>query len=549
MINLPVNDFTVVSGNGDGQIPEIDLIHCADQNQLKLKCSEGAQPGDGMFWALRYDLSTQNMIKTETNYEISFELSFSNSDYKGSVLVRAFNGEQVIQFEANHDGTYGLQMSKPLNSSDFYLDILACEWTSLYLQENQELVISDFVLKPKEEQSWQNKDGSNYVISDNCSLFGQLQKIQPGKYTLLSANQDLQVDLTLAKYDHIATKYYCDVTSHFYLQSEKPIKAHIRFSDSHDKTSETYEINLPAGRWPIALSLRSQPSRDYKFMLSFKPGALIDIELERIDETRVPFQSGPRLRPKNSNKQVLTAYLSHHRNGSSWLYSIINTLGAITDKRINIAHYLNEDYDKISETLAKNGTDLLIDRNIDLGNYDHSFIKGIHVIRDPRDMLVSSYFSHLKSHPDQGWPELTRHRALTQKLSQENGLLEEISFCNDFFEHMYSVKRHEHKHDIKTVKFENLINNQFEMFKDILLHLEIDLSNHQEKTLHTILEQHSFTKMSCGRKAGDVNSDHHYRKGIVGDWKNFFSAPVKEMFKVKHQKLLELYEYETDESW
>jgi hypothetical protein len=199
--------------------------------------------------------------------------------------------------------------------------------------------------------------------------------------------------------------------------------------------------------------------------------------------------------------------------------------------------------------LAENGTELLVDRNIDLGKYNESYLKGIHIIRDPRDMLVSSYFSHLKSHPDDGWPELTNHRILNQKLSQENGLIEEINFCGQFFKHMYSVKKYEHKHDVLTIKFEDLIARQTEIFETILAHLEINLCEFPDNTLTAILEQHEFQKMSEGRKEGEENTDHHYRKGIAGDWKNYFTNPIKEVFKAKHQELLTLYDYETDESW
>jgi len=56
------------------------------------------------------------------------------------------------------------------------------------------------------------------------------------------------------------------------------------------------------------------------------------------------------------------------------------------------------------------------------------------VIRDPRDMIVSGYFSHLKSHSEQDWPELTEHRKRLQSLSKEDGLLAELDFSRQFLD-------------------------------------------------------------------------------------------------------------------
>ena len=42
--------------------------------------------------------------------------------------------------------------------------------------------------------------------------------------------------------------------------------------------------------------------------------------------------------------------------------------------------------------------------------------KGFHIIRDPRDIVVSAYYSHGYSHPTLNWPELEQHR---KKIKQD----------------------------------------------------------------------------------------------------------------------------------
>ncbi|MEX1061039.1 MAG: hypothetical protein WED13_08455, partial [Methyloceanibacter sp.] len=72
-------------------------------------------------------------------------------------------------------------------------------------------------------------------------------------------------------------------------------------------------------------------------------------------------------------------------------------------------------------------------------NADRAFIKqldmpfrAVHVIRDPRDVVVSAYFSHLHSHPTSGWPELIDFRGKLTSLSTKEGLLAEFEFITDW---------------------------------------------------------------------------------------------------------------------
>ena len=50
------------------------------------------------------------------------------------------------------------------------------------------------------------------------------------------------------------------------------------------------------------------------------------------------------------------------------------------------------------------------------------------MIRDPRDVVVSGYYSHRHSHPLGSWVELAEHRRRLQAVTPEEGLLLEIDF-------------------------------------------------------------------------------------------------------------------------
>jgi hypothetical protein len=55
-------------------------------------------------------------------------------------------------------------------------------------------------------------------------------------------------------------------------------------------------------------------------------------------------------------------------------------------------------------------------------------LRGFHVIRDPRDLIVSAYFSHLHSHSLATWPRLAEHRRQLQSTDKSAGLLLEMEF-------------------------------------------------------------------------------------------------------------------------
>ena len=58
-----------------------------------------------------------------------------------------------------------------------------------------------------------------------------------------------------------------------------------------------------------------------------------------------------------------------------------------------------------------------------------------------------------------------------------------------------------------------------------------------------------FRFLSGNRNIGEENKLSHYRKGIHGDWKNYFTPRLKEMFLDKMGDLLIRLGYESDNSW
>jgi hypothetical protein len=194
--------------------------------------------------------------------------------------------------------------------------------------------------------------------------------------------------------------------------------------------------------------------------------------------------------------------------------------------------------------------------------------RGVHVVRDPRDVLVSGYFSHKNSHPTDRWPELKSHRDALQSLSKEEGLLKEIEFSRPFLEAMCSWD-YDQDHVLE-LKMEVLTQDPDRQFRRFLSHLGLYERPKEEKvqllgkarqyanrviyklhhelpislprqltkepTVHpdvldSIIDNHRFEKLTEGRSKGEADPESHLRKGEPGDWENHFTDRVMQAFE------------------
>ena len=64
-----------------------------------------------------------------------------------------------------------------------------------------------------------------------------------------------------------------------------------------------------------------------------------------------------------------------------------------------------------------------------------------------------------------------------------------------------------------------------------------------------VLEAHSFERLSEGRERGIEDIGSHYRKGISGDWRNYFLDDHKDYFKELYGQFLIDIGYEEDNYW
>ena len=169
------------------------------------------------------------------------------------------------------------------------------------------------------------------------------------------------------------------------------------------------------------------------------------------------------------------------------------------------------------------------------------------VMRDPRDLVGSSYFSIRNSHAPMG--EIPQVRKRLKEMSVTDGLLYIINRLHDGGDYVALrswAERASTDNNVLMLRFEELtVSSNLEIFKALFSHCDIGFP---EKKLEQILQTYSFIRLS-GRQPGEENRSSHYRKGEPGDWKNHFDETVTKAFKDITGDLLVCLGYVQDSYW
>lgn len=222
------------------------------------------------------------------------------------------------------------------------------------------------------------------------------------------------------------------------------------------------------------------------------------------------------------------------------------------------------------------------------GNADISHIagltshRGVHIIRDPRDIAVSAYFSHLHSHSVKEWSALEEYRDKLRGMTKEDGLAAEIE--NRRAEFTQISDWNYNQPDVLEIKFEEMTTSNYDLIIRVFDHYKL-LDTARYRTRHRIKElafdvvdgisgsvgrkltrrlrpdtvtgaellgmawRFRFQTLAGGRKEGDENIKSHFRKGAPGDWVNHFTDDHKALFKRLYPDLVVQLGYESSDDW
>jgi len=188
---------------------------------------------------------------------------------------------------------------------------------------------------------------------------------------------------------------------------------------------------------------------------------------------------------------------------------------------------------------------------------------GTHIIRDPRDLLVSGYNYHKWS--TDSWivepiPDKMRkylkidafkiekdttgytYQELINNVDKEMGLMIELNWRKFSFSHM--LKWNYHHPNIKEIRYEEIFVNELQMFNKIFKHYDFI-----DKQIETGLECVQKYTFDAKKKRGKVGAEKHGSKGVSGQWEEHFFPELKSIFKERYQDLLVKLGYEKDDNW
>ncbi len=174
-------------------------------------------------------------------------------------------------------------------------------------------------------------------------------------------------------------------------------------------------------------------------------------------------------------KELLICF-THHKCASRWIFSIfrdlIDYLGLTYVHEDNFgqmpqSHGNNNSIKYVDAFLHGNGSKEIIEK-LKSANIQY---KGIHIIRDPRDIVVSGYFSHRYNHNRRDW--LKSHAEKLDIVNEKEGLLLEVDHCKINIDLIKGWDYHDP--NIIEIKYEEITKNTFNVLLAVLNFLDLQV--------------------------------------------------------------------------
>lgn len=242
--------------------------------------------------------------------------------------------------------------------------------------------------------------------------------------------------------------------------------------------------------------------------------------------------------------------VEYPKSGGSWLGQLLssyldlpfrrNTMPNFT-RSITHGHYLpTKNFKNINQIyyLVRDGRDVMV------SEYFHSLIWNDRNIRNPKTVLYHRKQLAFKDYND---VKNNLSKFIDYKFNHKpNRLVNFLGHTNwDVFNQIW-LDYYKSNSNIIMTSYENLLENTEKELNNILSKLlsgNIDM-----KKLSEIIQNYSFSNQSK-RKKGTEDKNSFLRKGISGDWKNYFNRSSAEIFNFYSKNMLIELGYEENDSW
>lgn len=222
--------------------------------------------------------------------------------------------------------------------------------------------------------------------------------------------------------------------------------------------------------------------------------------------------------------------LTHHKCASTWLANYLDSYSNLNALRLFATH--------LSEPEIDAASDVVLLRNASYSHVRQRIAKGIHVVRNPMNIVVSAYHSHRNTHPVDGWPELAAQREVLRSVNEPEGMLLTIAYLErgDFFNGavgpLYALRHWDFSDGrYTTVRMEDVVGRP-ELLSGGLVG--------NGTPLRKLPDDKDFTfEAITGRQTGQIDGTSHYRSGSAEQWRTELPEAAKAYL---HSSLRPLFE-------
>jgi hypothetical protein len=207
---------------------------------------------------------------------------------------------------------------------------------------------------------------------------------------------------------------------------------------------------------------------------------------------------------------------AHHKMGTVWLMRVLEKVASVFKLEMQKSNSVDESIDSGAQIFFSNHSqhwdafcEIAPDR-----------VVGSHMIRDPRDAIVSGYFYHLWT--DEKWAHLARedfggksYQQHLRSLAQDEGLEVEIQSFSHYVND-YKMRTWDYDNELMLeLRYEELIENESDQFEKLFQHYGFSESS-LDKCVEIAATQ-SFKNVTK-RNPGEPNAKNHLRSGKPGEW-------------------------------
>jgi hypothetical protein len=248
--------------------------------------------------------------------------------------------------------------------------------------------------------------------------------------------------------------------------------------------------------------------------------------------------------PTNTSQpeKIPSIFFTHHKCASTWLWHVLSkysndfalslfgtNLSKVSppeNQSFDILLFVNSDYNFCAESCKH--------------WLDSSFLPALHIIRNPLDIVVSAYYSHLYSHSLDRWPKLADQRGVLRNLDKKAGMvatynfLERIDFDDGAVGPLFALQHWNFKDTrIKTLRMEDIVSDHKSFQSELQSLLAVDSTD--------IIQQFAFENLSGGRSKGVIDNQHHFRSGKPHQWLHEMDSSLAETIYHKYKAIIDSY--------